>query len=165
MSLDVTKKEKAIFAAGCFWGVEHFFQQVKGVLETSVGYTGGQMQNPTYKDVSNGMTGHVEAVEIFFDPSQTTFKTLAKLFFEIHNPSLISNASGKRSQYRSAIFYHSEEQKKIAEKLVTILQSKHVEVNTQIREATSFYKAEEGHQGYYAKKGNLYEGRRCTPRF
>ena len=98
--------ERAIFAAGCFWGIQYYFQKAKGVISTTVGYTGGDKVNPIYHDVCSGKTGHAEVVEVIFDPSETSFETLAKHFFEIHNPALIGKEGNRnRSQYRSAVFY------------------------------------------------------------
>lgn len=157
--------EKAIFVAGCFWGVEQFLHQVKGVVSTTVGYTGGHAENPTCKEVCGGDTGHAEAVEVFFNPAETSFETLAKLFFEMHNPALITNNSGKRSQYRSAIFYFSEEQKAAAEKLIQRLRDRKIDIRTERRLAGIFYRAEEYHQNDYTKKGQNVFVRRRTPKF
>jgi peptide methionine sulfoxide reductase msrA/msrB len=130
----------------CFWGVEHYFQTCKGVILTVVGYIGGDKTNPAYNEVCSGKTGHAEAVEVVFDPLETSYETLAKCFFEIHNPASINQElRGKRSQYRSAIFYVSEEQKVVAEKLVKMLKDKNFEVGTEITPAGVFYKAEEYH--------------------
>jgi peptide methionine sulfoxide reductase msrA/msrB len=154
MNNSLVKTERAIFAAGCFWGVEFEFQKAKGVISTVAGYIGGDKINPTYQNVCSGKTGHAEAVEVVFDPLETSYEALAKHFFEIHNPALIGNAgTGKRSQYSSAIFYTNEEQKAIALRLVALLKSKNFEVGTEIRPAEIFYKAEEYHQRYYDKKG------------
>lgn len=160
------KKEKAIFAAGCFWGIEYYFQKAEGVLATAAGFIGGDKDNPTYHDVCSGKTGHAEAVEVVFDPSKTTFEALAQHFFEIHNPASINNSNtGRRSQYRSAIFYVSDEQKVIAEKLVEILINKNHEIGTEITKAGVFYKAEEYHQSYYNKKGKDDYGYRYKQKF
>ena len=147
------ESEKAIFAAGCFWGIEYYFQKAEGVLSTAVGFTGGDNANPTYQDVCSGKTGHAEAVEVVFDPAITSFEILAKHFFEIHNPGLVKKNSDKRSQYRLSVFYCNEEQRMIAQKLVEILKGKNYEVGTEIKKAGVFYKAEEYHQSYYDKKG------------
>jgi peptide methionine sulfoxide reductase msrA/msrB len=158
--------ERAIFAAGCFWGVEYYFQKAKGVVATAVGYTGGSRKDPTYKDVCNGETGYAEAVEVMFDPLETSYETLAKHFFEIHNPALIGKeTNGKRSQYRSAIFYINQEQKAIAQSLVARLKSKNFEVGTEITPVQKFYKAEEYHQSYYTKKGKDDYGYRYKQKF
>ncbi len=153
MDNNVVTTERAIFAAGCFWGVEFEFQKAKGVISTAAGYIGGDKKNPAYHDVCSGKTGHAEAVEVVFDPLETSYETLAKHFFEIHNPALIiGESNGKRSQYRSAIFYINDEQKAIALRLVALLRSKKIEAGTEIRQADVFYKAEEYHQSYYSKK-------------
>lgn len=157
--------EKAVFAAGCFWGIEYYFQKAEGVLSTAVGFTGGDNTNPTYQDVCSGKTGHAEAVEVVFDPSKTSFEILAKHFFEIHNPALVKKGSDKRSQYRSAVFYCNDDQKMIAEKLIEILKGKNYEVGTEITKAGVFYKAEEYHQSYYDKKGKGDYGYRHKEKF
>jgi peptide methionine sulfoxide reductase msrA/msrB len=148
------KTEQAIFAGGCFWGVEYFFQKEKGVISTEVGYIGGKTKNPTYKDVCSHATGHAEAARITFDPSQTSFETLARLFFEIHDPTQY-NRQGPDigDQYRSEIFYTNEEQKVIAEKLIALLKVKGLRVETKVTKATEYYKAEDYHQQYYEHKG------------
>ncbi|MCD7962798.1 MAG: bifunctional methionine sulfoxide reductase B/A protein [Rikenellaceae bacterium] len=148
------KTEKAIFAGGCFWGVEHLLQKEPGVISVESGYIGGEVNNPTYEQVCTGRTGHAEAVEVVFDPKETSYETLTKLFLEIHDPT----QEGRQgpdigSQYRSEIFYTSPEQKEIAEKLISQLKSKGYKVVTQVTPATTFWKAEDYHQDYYANKG------------
>ncbi len=144
--------ETAIFAAGCFWGVEHHLKLAKGVVSTEVGYTGGKTKNPTYKDVCYMDTEHAEAVKVVFDTTLTDFETLAKLFFEIHDPGQL-NRQGPDvgTQYRSEIFYTSPEQAEIAQNLVGILQNKGYKVVTKISPAVEFYPAEDYHQDYYEK--------------
>lgn len=148
------KVEKAIFAGGCFWGVEFYFQHEKGVISTTVGYTGGYKDNPTYKEVCSHTTGHIEAMEITFDPSLTSYEQLAKLFFEIHDPTQ-TNGQGPDigEQYHSVIFYEDDSQKQIAEKLIGQLETKGYKVATQLRKATTFWPAEDYHQEYYEKEG------------
>ncbi len=148
------KLERAIFAGGCFWGTEHYFKQAKGVVSTTVGYTGGSIKNPTYEQVCSHTTGHAEAVEVYFNPDETSFEELAKLFFEIHDPTQI-NRQGPDigDQYRSEIFYVSLEQKEIAEKLIDILKKKGLKVATKLTQLSEFYPAENYHQDYYQKKG------------
>jgi peptide methionine sulfoxide reductase msrA/msrB len=148
------KTEKAIFASGCFWGTEYYFQKAPGVISTTVGYTGGHVDNPTYKQVCTNTTGHAEAVEVIYDPNKTSYEKLAKLFFETHDFSQV-NRQGPDigSQYRSAIFYLNDKQKETAEKLVKILEEKGKKVATQIRPAGKFWPAEEYHQQYYDKNG------------
>lgn len=146
--------EKAIFAAGCFWGVEHYFKQADGVISTKVGYTGGNVDNPTYKQVCTKKTGHAEAVEVEYDSSKTSYEELAKMFFEIHDFSQL-NRQGPDvgTQYRSAIFYLNEQQRQTVERLVEELEKKGYDVKTQIIPAATFWPAEEYHQDYYDKKG------------
>ncbi len=147
--------QKAIFAGGCFWGVEYHFKKVKGVVSVTSGYTGGVIDNPSYKQVCSGKTGHAEAVEVEFDAAQVSYETLAKLFFEIHDPTQ-RNRQGPDigTQYRSAIFYADEEQKRVAEKLIDELRSKGYQVVTSVEKAGIFWYAEEYHQDYYQKTGH-----------
>jgi len=146
------KNQNAYFAGGCFWGVEYFFQNTKGVKSTRVGYMGGQKNNPTYKEVCSGITGHAETLEVVYDPSVTKFEQLAKLFFEIHDPTQV-NRQGPDigQQYRSAIFYTDDLQKEIALKLINILKKQGYNVVTEVVEADKFWEAEEYHQRYYDK--------------
>lgn len=146
--------ETAIYAGGCFWGVEYYFQNAKGVIKTQVGYIGGTKENPTYKEVCSHTTGHVEALEVTFDPSQTSYEELTKLFFEIHDPTQ-SNGQGNDigPQYLSEIFYFNESQKQIAEKLISQLQLKGYNIATKLRTTTKFWAAEDYHQQYYEKGG------------
>jgi len=148
------KTERAYFAGGCFWGVEYYFEKVKGVTSVQSGYMGGHTQNPTYEDVCSGTTGHAETVEVIFDPEQVTYEELARLFFEIHDPTQV-NRQGPDvgEQYRSTIFYTSEEQKEIAQKLIKILEEKGYNIATEVSKATTFWKAENYHQNYYQNKG------------
>lgn len=151
------KTERATFAAGCFWGVESAFRQVDGVMDAQVGYTGGKTEKPTYKDVCTGTTGHAEAIEITFDPAKVSYQTLVELFFKMHDPTQV-NRQGPDvgTQYRSAIFYHSPEQKVAAEAAKAALDKSGkygAPVATQILPAGSFYRAEEYHQRYFEKNG------------
>ncbi len=149
--------EKATFAAGCFWGVEATFRQIKGVVETSVGYTGGTTENPTYKDVCTDRTGHAEAVQVIYDPARVSYEDLLTVFWENHDPTQL-NRQGPDvgTQYRSAIFFHSPEQEKAAlaskEQLAASGRFKRPIV-TQIVPAAEFYRAEEYHQQYLEKRG------------
>ena len=151
--------QKATFAAGCFWGVEAAFRQVKGVVATAVGYTGGHTENPSYEDVCTDRTGHAEAVRIIFDPAVVSYEGLLDLFWKIHDPTT-ENRQGPDvgSQYRSAIFYHDEKQKAAAiaskERLDKSGQFKNPVV-TEITLASAFYLAEDYHQQYFEKKGFL----------
>jgi methionine-S-sulfoxide reductase len=147
--------EQAILAAGCFWGVQYYFDQVPGVTSTTVGYTGGMLENPTYEDVCSHTTGHAEAVLIEFDAAQISYETLPKQFFRMHNPTEL-NRQGPDvgDNYRSAIFYVTDEQKEIAEKVLTGLQPKYDgKIVTEITQAGPFYKAEAYHQKYTEKTG------------
>lgn len=152
--------EIATFAGGCFWGVEHLLKDVDGVLTTTVGYTGGFITNPTYKDVSTGTTGHAEAVRIVFDPNIITYKELLDYFWRLHNPTQV-NRQGPDigTQYRSVIFYYSEEQKEIAFQSKQEFDAKGIfdkPTATQIVKATEFFKGEEYHQDYIDKNPNTY---------
>ena len=149
--------EKATFAAGCFWGVEAAFRQVKGVVATTVGYTGGSFKEPTYKDVCSGKTGHAEAVEVEYDRSQVSYEELLAVFWEIHDPTTL-NRQGPDvgTQYRSAMFYHTAEQKVAA--IASKEQLQHSgrfknPIVTEIVPASQFYRAEEYHQQYFEKHG------------
>jgi peptide methionine sulfoxide reductase msrA/msrB len=144
----------AIFAGGCFWGVEYLMEQQKGVLSVVSGYTGGHTANPTYEEVCSKTTGHAEAVKIEYDPSQVSYETLAKLFFEIHDPTQLDRQGPDvGDQYRSEIFYGDDKEKAVADKLIKILKSKGYNVVTKVTPAGEFYPAETYHQDYYQKKG------------
>ncbi|MBL3519457.1 peptide-methionine (S)-S-oxide reductase MsrA [Arcobacter lanthieri] len=147
---------KAYFAAGCFWGVEYFFQKVAGVKSVISGYMGGYIENPTYEIVCSGFSGHIEAVEVIFDDSIVDYKTLVKLFFEIHDFTQ-TNGQGPDigSQYLSAIFYCDENQKTISENLINELKNKGYAVATNLYSVVTFYKAEEYHQNYYDRHNKM----------
>ena len=146
--------DTAIFASGCFWGTEYYFQKLEGVISTQVGYTGGHTTNPTYKEVCSGTTGHLEAVKVVFDSSKIDYEKVCKYFFETHDFTQ-TNGQGPDigEQYLSAIFYTSMEQKKIAEKIINILIEKNYKVATMLIPAKPFWPAEEYHQDYYINKG------------
>lgn len=143
--------ETIIFAAGCFWGKEYIFAHIPGVVHTRVGYTGGHTQSPTYQQVLTKTTGHAEAVEVTFDPDQVSFETLAKLFFEIHDPTI--DRRDKGGQYRSAIFYNNETQKAIIQELIANLALKGFNVVTQLESEGVFWQAEDRHQHYCELRG------------
>ena len=149
--------EIAIVAGGCFWGIEHNFNNTPGVLDAVSGYIGGHKENPTYREVCGGRTGHAEAVRITYDPTKISYEEIIVKFFEMHDPTQV-NRQGPDvgTQYRTGIFYLNEEQEKIAEKVKANLEnSKRFSkpVATEVTPATTFYKAEEYHQRYFTKNG------------
>jgi len=151
------KTRKATFAAGCFWGVETAFREVEGVVSTSVGYTGGSTEDPTYEEVCTDRTGHAEAVEVVYDPDVVSYDELLDLFWSIHDPTT-KNRQGPDvgSQYRSVIFYHDSEQEAKARARKERLQRSGLynrEIVTEIVPASEFYRAEEYHQRYFEKHG------------
>lgn len=155
------REETAIFAAGCFWGVEEFFARVPGVKSTRVGYTGGSKANPSYREVSSGSTGHAESVEIQFDPAVVSYEALVTLFFEMHDPTT-ANRQGNDlgSQYRSAIFFQDSKQKEVAESVMKKVEASKAwkrSLSTQLAPVTKFYPAEEEHQAYLVKHPNGYD--------
>jgi peptide methionine sulfoxide reductase msrA/msrB len=156
----------AIFAGGCFWGVEYFLQKAPGVISVTSGYTGGHVKNPTYQEVCTGRTGHAEAVKVIYDPSKTSYDKLVKLFLDIHDPTQ-SGGQGPDigDQYRSEIFYLNDDQKKIAEEDIGILKSKGYKVVTAVTRASEFYDAEKYHQDYYFNNGKLPYCHKFTQRF
>jgi len=156
----------AIFAGGCFWGVEHFFDKAPGVISATSGYTGGSTKNPTYEDVCTDRAGHAEAVKVVYDPTQTSYEALARLFFETHDPTTVNRQGPDAgTQYRSAIFYMNDQQKKIAEKLIKQLRDKGYKVVTEVEPASTFYPAEEYHQDYMDKHPGRPDCHIFTPRF
>ncbi len=157
---------RAIFASGCFWGTEYYLQKAEGVISTTVGYTGGHVKNPTYKQVCSDTTGHAEAVEVRYDPSVISYEEVTKLFFETHDPTQVDRQGPDiGTQYRSEIFYLNEDQRQTAEKLKNILIEKGLDIATQITSAGEFYPAEEYHQDYYQHKGSLPYCHRYIKRF
>ena len=151
------KRETATFGAGCFWGVEETFRNTPGVLETAVGYSGGTTENPSYEEVCTDGTGHAEVVQVTFDPDKISYKALLDIFWDNHNPTT-KNRQGPDtgSQYRSVIFFHSPEQKKIAEQSKGALEQSgkwSSAVVTEIVAAQPFYRAEDYHQKYLMKRG------------
>jgi peptide methionine sulfoxide reductase msrA/msrB len=156
----------AIFAGGCFWGVEYFIQKAPGVITVTSGYTGGWVKNPSYKEVCTGTTGHAEAVKIIYDPSKTSYDKLLRLFLEIHDPTQ-SGGQGPDmgDQYRSEIFYMNDAQKAAAEKDIKLLQDKGFKTTTAVTKAGEFYNAEDYHQDYYFKNGHVPYCHAYTKRF
>ncbi len=156
--IPIEELEIAYFAGGCFWGVEFQMQKAAGVLSTRVGYMGGKEENPAYEDVSSHITHHAETVEVIFDPQKTNFETLAKLFFETHDPTQL-NRQGPDigAQYRSEIFFNTPAQKATAETLIGILKEKGYDVVTKITDAASypFWKGEVYHQNYYNRRQSM----------
>lgn len=154
ISLVFTTTRKAYFAGGCFWGVEHLFQKQSGVESVVSGYMGGTVENPTYEQVCTGQSGHLEVVEVTYDSSKITFEELARLHFEIHDPTQ-ANGQGPDigQQYLSAIFYTDENEKLVAEKLIKILRKKGLDIATELIVLEKFWPAEDYHQDYYQRKG------------
>jgi len=149
--------EKTTFGAGCFWGIEYSFNKVPGVLEAPVGYSGGSLENPTYQQVCSGQTGHAEVVQVKFDPNKVSFQELLEVFWNIHDPTTL-NRQGPDvgTQYRSAIFFHSQEQETLARKSVQNLTEQKRFSNpivTEISPIDVFYLGEEYHQRYFEKQG------------
>ena len=147
------KLEKAIFAAGCFWGVQAAFDKIKEVIKTTVGYTGGNFKNPSYEDVCSNKTGHAEAILIEFNPKIVSYEKLLEIFWKIHNPTTL-NKQGHDigTQYRSAVFYYNKKQKELAVKSRGKESKKYKDkIVTQIVKASKFYPAENYHQKYYLK--------------
>lgn len=153
----VKKLQIATFGAGCFWGVEELFRQIKGVKETVVGYTGGTAKNPSYEQVCTGKTGHVEAIQIKFDPKETDYEKLLDIFWMAHHPSQADGQGNDiGTQYHAVIFYHNTKQKELAEKSKEETNKKlGVQVATIIQPAKEFYPAEEYHQRYLQKRGGV----------
>jgi peptide-methionine (S)-S-oxide reductase len=162
LSKNSNNLQTATFAAGCFWGVEEEFRKMKGVRSTMVGYTGGWLEYPTYEHVCTDRTGHTEAIQIMYDPSEVSYADLLEVFWSVHNPTT-KNRQGfdYGTQYRSAIFYHTPQQEEIARKSKEELENsgrfRNKKIVTEIAPASTFYKAEEYHQKYYQKRG----GGRC----
>ena len=151
------ENKKAVFAAGCFWGVESTFQQMDGVKSTTVGYIGGKVKNPSYELVCTGLTGHAEAVEVEYNPNVVSFEKLLDTFFELHDPTTL-NRQGPDigTQYRSAAYFSSDEEKLLIENKISLLNESgkfNSRIVTEIEEITEFYNAEDYHQVYYKKRG------------
>jgi len=152
------KTDTATFAAGCFWCVEAIFQDLKGVLSVTSGYTGGKIKNPSYREVCTGITGHAEACQIIYDPKVISYEELLEAFWASHDPTTLNRQGADQgTQYRSAIFYHSEQQKQLAEAYKAKLNSEKAfdkPVVTEISPAVAFYKAEDYHQNYFNENGD-----------
>ncbi len=153
-------KEIATLAGGCFWCLEAVYDELRGVESVVSGYAGGSVPNPTYKQVCTGTTGHAEVVQITYDPDEVSFRDLLGVFFTIHDPTTLNRQGADvGTQYRSAIFYHNEEQKRIAEEVIAELEAAGVwndPIVTEVTPASTFYPAEDYHQNYY--KNNPYQG-------
>jgi methionine-S-sulfoxide reductase len=159
-TIDMQEREVATLAGGCFWGMEEIIRKLPGVLETTVGYSGGNTRNPTYKEVCTGTTGHAEAIKIVFDPAKTSFRELLGYFFRMHDPTTLNRQHNDvGTQYRSAIFYHSEEQKRVAEEMKREADQSGTwrrPIVTEIAPAAEFYSAEDYHQDYLQKNPGGY---------
>lgn len=164
--MQVKDTEEAIFAAGCFWGVEYYLKQLPGVLKTEVGYVGGSKNNPTYEEVCSGNTGHYEAIRVVYDPSKISYQALTKFFFEIHDPTQ-TNGQGpdQGAQYLSAIFYYDDTQKKTALALISELEKLGYRVATKVLPVKTFWRAETYHQNYYEKTGKQPYCHQYTKKF
>lgn len=153
-------KQKAILAGGCFWGMEDLFRKQPGVISTRVGYTGGHLKNPSYKDITTGTTGHAESIEVVFDADQTGYRAILEFFFQMHDPTTLNQQGNDRgSQYRSVIFYDSDAQKEAAENLIKKIDDAAFlpsAVVTALMPAGVFYEAEEYHQDYLEKNPSGY---------
>ena len=172
LNFDNSKKEvddklaRAYFAGGCFWGVEYYMEKIKGVREVTSGFMGGKVKNPSYEQVSYTQTGHIETVEVLYDPSQVSYETLAKTFFEIHDPTQKGGQGPDMgSQYISAIFVSNAKERRTIEKLIGILKKKGYRIVTKIFEKSPFYSAEAYHQDYYERKGTKPYCHRRVKRF
>lgn len=158
MSVDFSKLDTATFGAGCFWCVEAVFQRLKGVERAISGYAGGSVVKPTYKQVCEGNTGHAEVCQIYYDPSIISFKELLEVFWKTHDPTTLNRQGNDvGTQYRSVVFYHNDEQKKLAEFYKKELDSSGIyndPVVTEISPFTEFYLAEDYHQNYFDENGN-----------
>jgi peptide methionine sulfoxide reductase msrA/msrB len=163
---ETIKQAMAYFAGGCFWGMEYFFEKADGVIDARSGFMGGDKKNPNYKEVCAGNTGHAEVIEVAYDPTKTNYETLARLFFEIHDPTQVNRQGPDVGyQYRSAIYYVNDEQKQVAERLIGILKEQGYKVVTEVTKADTFWVAEDYHQDYYEKNGHQPYCHGYTKRF
>ncbi len=162
------KYKKAYFSAGCFWGVEYWFQKTNGVFDANSGYMGGDTTNPTYRDICYKETGHLETVEVIYNPKEVSFEELCRLFFEIHNPEQIDGQGPDiGSQYLSAIFTNDNEEEEVATKLINQLEAKGMKIATMLKDANEhiFYIAEKEHQNYYKLRNSKPYCHSYTKRF
>ena len=156
----------AYFGGGCFWGMEYYFQRMTGVVRTAVGYMGGETANPTYEQVCSGGTGHIEILQVEFDKTRVQFEDLARLFFEIHDPTQVDRQGPDiGAQYKSVIFFADEKQEAASRNLIEILQGKGLTIATELRPAAEFWPAENYHQDYYEKTGSTPYCHAYTKRF
>ncbi len=165
-AVERSKLSRAYFAGGCFWGVEYYLEKLDGVKEVTSGFMGGTVKDPTYYQVVRTNTGHLETVEVLYDPSKVSYEKLAKMFLEIHDPT---QADGQGpdigSQYLSAVFVNNKEERSTINKLIKILESKGLKIETQVLDKTPFYSAEALHQNYYDRKGGTPYCHRRVKRF
>lgn len=155
-SIEVKDTEEAILAGGCFWGVQHHFKSLSGVLNTEVGYTGGKLKNPSYEAVCSGESGHYEAVRVVYDVNKLNFAAILEFFFKIHNPTQADGQGPDRGQqYMSVIFYYDELQKEVATKVIRQFQNQGYRIATKLLAVSTFYPAEQYHQDYYAHHPHL----------
>lgn len=159
-------KSYAYFAGGCFWGVEYYFNKQEGVLGAKSGFMGGGLKDPTYQDVCTKTSGHLEVVQVSYDPSVISYENLAKVFFEIHDPTQEDGQGPDIGpQYLSAVFISNDKERKTIESLIEILENKNYKIATKILDAEEFYEAEEFHQTYYQKTGKTPYCHSYTKRF
>jgi len=157
---------RAYFAGGCFWGVEYYLEKMSGVLDVTSGFMGGTVENPSYDEVIKGRTGHVETVEVHYDPSRVNYESLAKMFFEIHDPTQTDGQGpDKGEQYLSQIFVSTAQERETVDSLIDILERTHYSIATEVRDLVPFYRAEEYHQDYYQKTGGTPYCHSRTVRF
>ena len=153
-SLSVKDTDEAIFAAGCFWGVEYYFKHLPGVVKTQVGYSGGHVDNPTYEEICDHGSGHFEVIRVLYDPNEIDFKRIAQFFIEIHDPTQVGGQGPDiGEQYLSVGFYYNDAQREILEELIDELERQGYTIATQLRPVETFWRAESYHQDYYHKKG------------
>ncbi len=158
--------QTAYFAGGCFWGTQYYFEKAKGVIDTKVGYMGGHTNNPTYEQVCSHTTGHYETIKVVFDTRITNYETMAKLFFDIHDPTQTDGQGPDiGQQYMSVVFYADSNQKQIAEKLIALLEVKGYRIATRLLPATTFWQAEEYHEHHYDREGTTPYCHKYTDRF